>query len=267
MCNLIKADFYKIHRSMIYKVLFLLMAVCAAVSTLVSHLIGTGDMDIAAAASTALLTDVVMLNLVGAVIAGQLICGDFENKLVQSAVAGCCGRFTLVVSKMVTYTLLNAVMSLPYAICAFVGFVSGAKFGPALSASSYLRILAETGSVDATAEAILKYLIVLAVIPLIYTAQNSMVFLLAFVMRSKALVVTVVGFLFCILFGMTSSLVSSHSETVEKLISWTPFSPDACALCNAATSGTILKMLGISLVTVICMTLITYASFRKSEIK
>ena len=267
MFNLIKADFYKINRSMIYKVLFLIAAISAVTTTLVSHFVGTGDMEMSSAGSAALLTDVVMLNLLGSVVAGQLICGDFENKLIQSAVAGCSGRGTLVCAKMITYTLLIGLITLPYALCAVVGYASGAAFGAPYSASVYLNILFETNTVDFSVGMLLKYIAITAIMALAYTAQTSFVFFLAFVLKNKALIVTAAGFLTCTLIGMTSSLLSSSSETVEKVISYTPFSADAYNLNHASEIGMMLKVVAISVVFIAVFTGLSIAAFRKTEIK
>ena len=267
MINLIKADFYKIHRSLIYKVLFLIMVLCAGSTTLVSHLLGTGDMDIASARSAGLLTDVVMLNLVSCIVAGQLVCGDFENKLIQSALTGTSGRFTLVCSKMITYTLLVGVMTLPFAFCAVIGWATGAQFGAPYSASDYLIILSETGTVDFSAAALLKYIVITAIMALTYAAQTAFVFTLAFILKNKALIVTAIGFIVCIFIGMTSSLFSQNNETLEKAVSWTPFGKEAYTMCNATGIGTMIKVAAIALAFIVAFTCITYANFRKAEIK
>ena len=267
MINLIKADFYKIHRSLIYKVLFLIMVLCAGSTTLVSHLLGTGDMDIASASSAGLLTDVVMLNLVSCIVAGQLVCGDFENKLIQSAVAGTSGRFTLVCGKMITYTLLVGMMALPYALCAVIGYALSGEFGAPFSASVYLNILFETSSVEFSAGALLKYIAITAIMALVYAAQTAFVFMLAFVFKTKALIVTAVGFITCTFIGMTSSLVAGNNETVEKIISWTPFGKDAYSMGNATEAGTMIKVLLVAVAFIALFTCLTYATFKNSEVK
>ncbi len=267
MINLIKADFYKIHRSVIYKVLFIIMALCGVSTTLVSHFIGTGDMDIASASSAGLLTDVVMLNLVSCIVAGQLVCGDFENKLIQSALTGTSGRFTLVCSKMITYTILVGVMALPYALCAIIGWATGAQFGAPYSASVYLKILSETATVDFSVAALLKYIAIAAIMALTYTAQTAFVFMLAFIFKNKALIVTAVGFIVCTFIGMTSSLFSQNSEAVEKAISCTPFGKDAYTMCNSTEAGTMLKVLLVAVAYLAVFTCLTYATFKKAEIK
>ncbi len=267
MINLIRADFYKIHRSVIYKVLFAIMVLCAVSTTLVSHFLGTGDMDIASASSAGLLTDVVMLNLVSCIVAGQLVCGDFENKLIQSALTGTSGRFALICSKIITYTLLVGVMALPYALCSVIGWTSGAEFGAPYSASVYLKILSETATVDFSAAALLKYIAITAIMALIYSAQTAFVFMLAFIFKNKALIVTAVGFIVCTFIGMTSSMFSQNNEAIEKVISWTPFGKEAYTMCNATEPGTMLKVLLIAVAYLAVFTCLTYATFKKAEIK
>lgn len=267
MINLIKADFYKINRSVIYKVLFIITAVCAVTTTIVSHLVGTGDMQIAAAGSAAMLTDVVILNLASCIVAGQLICGDFENKLIQSALTGSSGRFTLVCAKMITYTILVGLMTLPYALCSVIGYASGAAFGVPYSASVYLKILFETTTVDFSVTALLKYIAIVVIMALVYTAQTAFVFALAFLIKNKALIVTAVGFLVCIFIGMTSSIIAGNSEIFEKILSWTPFSAEAYNMGNDTEVSAMVKVLLVALAFIAAFTGISFAAFRKAEIK
>ncbi len=267
MINLIKADFYKIHRSAIYKVLFLILTACAVTTTLVSHLVSTGDIDMGTAATAALLSDVVMMNLASCIVAGQLICGDFENKLIQSALTGTSGRFTLVCGKMITYTLLVCIMTLPYALSSIIGYVLDAGFCAPYSASVYLKILFESTTVDFSVAALLKYIAIIAIMALAYAAQTAFVFTLAFLVKNKSLIVTTIGFIACVFFGMTSSMVAKISDTVKDVISWTPFSPDAYNMGNDTEITTMIKVIGISLAFIAAFTYVTYLTFRKSEIK
>jgi hypothetical protein len=267
MINLIKADFYKIHRSAIYKVLFLILTACAVATTLVSHFVSTGDIGFETAGTAALLTDVVMMNLASCIIAGQLVCGDFENKLIQSALTGTNGRFTVVCGKMITYTLLVGIMTLPYALSAIIGYVLDAGFCNPYSASVYLKILFESTTVDFSVAALLKYIVITAIMALAYAAQTAFVFMLAFLFKNKALIVTTIGFIACVFFGMTSSMIAGISDTANELISWTPFSADAYNMGNDTEIGTMIKVIGISLAFIAAFTYITYLTFKKSEIK
>lgn len=267
MINLIRADFYKIHRSAIYKVLFLILTACAVTTTLVSHFVSTGDIDMATASTAALLSDVVMMNLASCIVAGQLVCGDFENKLIQSALTGTSGRFTVVVGKMITYALLVGVMTLPYALSAIIGYLLDAGFCAPYSASVYLKILFESTTVNFSAQALLKYIVITAIMALTYTSQTAFVFTLAFAVKTKSLIVTTIGFIACVFFGMTSSMIAGVSDTAKDLISWTPFGADAYNMGNDTEIGTMIKVIAIALVYIAAFTYITYLTFRKTEIK
>ncbi len=267
MINLIKADFYKIHRSAIYKVLFIILTACAVTTTLVSHFVSTGDMSFETAGTAALLSDVVMMNLASCIVAGQLICGDFENKLIQSALTGTSGRFTVVCGKMITYILLVSVMTLPYALSAIIGYVMDSGFCVPYSASVYLKILFESTTVDFSVNALLKYIVITAIMALGYASQTVFVFTLAFLVKNKSLIVTTIGFIACVFFGMTSSMIAGISDTAKTMISWTPFSPDAYNMGNDTEIGTMIKVVGIALAFIAAFTYITYLTFRKTEIK
>lgn len=267
MINLIRADFYKIHRSALYKVLFLVLTACAVTTTLVSHFVSTGDIGFETASTAALLSDVVMMNLASCIVAGQLVCGDFENKLIQSALTGTSGRFTVVCGKMITYTLLVSIMTLPYALSAIIGYVLDSGFCAPYSTSVYLRILFESTSVDFSAAALLKYIAITAIMALTYTAQTAFVFTLAFLVKNKSLIVTAIGFIACVFIGMTSSMIAGISDTASNLMSWTPFSADAYNMGNETEIGTMIKVIAIALIYIVAFTYITYLTFRKTEIK
>lgn len=264
MFNFIKADFYRINRSVIYKVLFLVMAVCAVITTVASHAVHTGDMDMGSAASTAMLSDVVMLNLVNCVMAGQLICGDFENKLMQSALTGTSSRATVVCAKMVTYTALVGIMSLPYALCSIIGAAVGGGFGAPFTASTYLHMLFDATQHDVTGGMIGKFVVISLVMALVYTAQSGVVFLLAFLMKNKPLIVTIIGFILSTIIGMGSSLLG---ESVEKVLEYTPYCADIFALGSETGYGTLAKIAVICLVWIALFTGVSCAAFRKAEIK
>lgn len=266
MINLIKADFYKINRSIIYKILFIVSAVCAVVTTVVSHNVHSGDMDMASAASTAMLTDVVMLNLINCVMAGQLICGDFENKLIQSSLTGTNGRFTVVCAKMLTYTTLVGIMSLPYALCAIIGAAANAGFCAPFSASTYLKMLFDSTSADFSANMLLKYIAISGIMMLVYAAQSGIVFLLGFLIKNKPLIVTAVGYVISTIIGMSSSLVAGNT-TADKLLEFTPYGTDVYALGNGSGADSLIKVPLVCIAFIAAYTGLSYAAFRKAEIK
>lgn len=266
MINMIKADFYKINRSAIYKILFFIATICAVVTTVLSHLIYTEDVSMASAASAALLTDVVMLNLINCVIAGQLICGDFDNKLIQSSLTGCNGRFAVVCSKMITYSIIVGIMTLPYAVTGIVGFCLDLGYGTPISASTYLKILFESNTVDFSAEVLLKYIAISVIMMLVYSAQSGLVFMLAFIMKNKALLVTAIGFIIATFIGMATSMLTS-SDSATELLSWTPYSSDIYVLGNNTEIYELVKIAVVCIAFIALYTGISYAMFKKSEIK
>lgn len=265
MINLIKADFYKINRSTIYKILFLISTACAAVTTVISHLIYTGDVSMASAASAALLTDVVMLSLINCVIAGQLVCGDFDNKLIQSSLTGCSGRFAVVCAKMITYSVMVGIMTVPYAVAGIIGFCLDSGYGTPLSASTYLKMLFESNTVDFSAGTLLKYIAIAVIMMLVYAAQSGFVFMLAFIMKNKALIVTAVGFIISTFIGMSTSLLTSDSAS--EILSWTPYGSDIYTLGNDTEACTLIKIALVCVVFIAAYTGISYAVFKKTEIK
>ena len=265
MINLIKADFYKINRSMIYKVLFLVSSVCAVVTTVISHMIHTSDMDITSASSAAMLTDVVMLSLINSVLAGQMICGDFDNKLIQSSLTGCSGRFTVVSAKMVTFSIIVGIMTLPYAICSIVGVCMGGGFSTPFSASIYLKILFESNTVEFSAESVLKYIVITVIMMLVYAAQSGIMFAIGFLMKNKALLTTAISFILSTFIGMSTSMITSDAG--NDFLSFTPYSGDIYSLGNETEALTLVKIALVCIAFLAAYTGIAYTAFRKSEIK
>ncbi len=266
MINLIKADFYKINRSAIYRVLFIISAICAITTTVVSHNVYSGNMDTATAASTAMLTDVVILNLINCVLAGQLICGDFENKLIQSALTGTSGRFTLVCSKMAVYTALIGIMSVPYALCAIICPALCSGYCAPFSASAYLKMLFDSTTADFSMNMILKYTAISVIMVLVYAAQSGFVFLMGFIIKNKPLIVTALGFVINTIIGMGSSLIAGNSAA-DKVLEWTPYGLDIYSMGNDTGTFTLIKVSLICIVFIALFTGLSYAAFRNAEIK
>ena len=125
----------------------------------------------------------------------------------------------------------------------------------------------ESTTVDFSVAVLLKYVVITAIMALAYAAQTAFVFTLAFLVKNKSLIVTTIGFIACVFFGMTSSMIAGISDTAKEMISWTPFTPDACGMGNDTGIGTMLKVIAISLVYISAFTYITYLTFKKSEIK
>ncbi len=265
MINLIKADFYKINRSMIYKILFLISSICAVATTLVSHMLHTGDIDMATASSTAMLTDVVMLSLINSVLAGQMICGDFENKLIQSSLSGCSGRLTVVAAKMITYSIMVSIMTIPYAICAILGVCMGSGFSAPFSASTYLKILFESNSVEFSVDLLLKYIVIVVIMMLVYAAQSGIMFIIGFMMKNKALLTTIISFILSTFIGMSTAMIISNSGC--EYLSFTPYSEDIYSMGHDTEIGLLVKLALVCIGFLVAYTGIAYATFRKSEIK
>jgi ABC-2 type transport system permease protein len=265
MLNLIYADLYKLSKSTAIKVCIILSCISAIALTYISHSIATGAMSDTIRGSAAGLGDVMIVFLLGSLMAGFLVCSDFESKLIHDAVACGNGRIAVVISKTLVYILLVALLVLPYAIATIVGFCTGAEFTTPFVPSIFLDILANKTGLGLTPAVICKIIVVSLITMLVYAARLSICLPIAFKVR-KPVVVMAIGFAF----GFLSQLVIALTKDVPILgdiLSNTPFAMGDNVVTMEAGAGMLFKVTGSSFVLLIIIAAITYRLFRKAEIK
>ena len=101
MLNLIRADLFKMCKSSVMKILFGITTLCAGAMTVIAYFITQRKMDPGMTGIGFLFSDINIISILGAVIAGVFICGDFDNKTIHDAIACGCSRRTIIDRKSV----------------------------------------------------------------------------------------------------------------------------------------------------------------------
>lgn len=265
MLNLIQADFFKLRKSMVIKVLFSITCLCAFTLTVMAYLIPRGGIDVGMTGIAFMFSDINMISILGAVLAGTFICSDFDNKNIHDAIASGSSRIVVIVSKAIVFFCGIAILLLPYALATGFALVSGIDFGMDAVALGFLNLLTKGSGSAISASEFFKMLIVMLTLVIVYASQLSVCVPLAFVLKKPVLVVAIY-YAISILSAQLIAL-SASSETLDFILSKTPFGGDYIfSTMNSGTADIIAAIFG-SFIFIIIMLAITYIAFRKAEIK
>ncbi|SHI58086.1 ABC-2 type transport system permease protein [Clostridium cavendishii DSM 21758] len=265
MLNLIYSDLFKLFKSTAVKVSFFITSMCAVSLIIVSRLSANGTLEEKVTVNTIFLSDVFVMSIIGAVIAGIFICSDFENKTVNAAISCGYGRGTILVSKSIVYFLVMAIMLLPYSIGTIIAFVSGIKFGTLVIPSVFMDIFSNKAGLEISVNVIFKMLAIILTLTIVYASRLSICVLLAFILRRPVFVVGT-GFGLAFVFDFIV-VVKDKLGVFGKLLEYNPFAQNYPVLTMASGAGTILKAIVCSIVFIIIILSITYIIFRRTEIK
>jgi ABC-2 type transport system permease protein len=265
MYNLILADLFKLRKSMAIKILFGITTVSAMAMSVIAYLIPQGKIDASMTGIGFLLSDVSIMGILGGVIAGILICGDFDNKTIHDAIASGCSRWTVIVSKVMVLCFGIAFILLPYAIIVGIALSTGYKFSMGPVTLGFLNLLTSEAGTTFSASEILKLLIVMLTLMIVYMAQLCICVPLAFVIKKPVFVVAIT-YGVSILSGQLLRLTAS-SALFDSIFAFTPYGGKYAFITLNTTAGYIFKAIAVSLIFMIVMLAVTYSVFRKSEIK
>lgn len=265
MINLIRAEFFKLSKSTGFKICFLLSCISASALVYISHCIAVGSMSAEISGSASGLTEILIVSLLGSLLAGLLVCSDFETKTIHDALACGNGRRAVVISKGVIYVLLIAMLLLPYMIATIVGFCIGARFATPFVASVFIGILSDKEGLSITAGTIGKIVSISLVTMLVHAARLSICIPLAFKIR-KPIAILAIGFTFNAVIDLVIGLLIKVS-VIENMISFTPFARNFLILTMSSDPGTLIKAAICSLVFICFIVALTDRIFKKAEIK
>ncbi|SEW35772.1 ABC transporter permease [[Clostridium] fimetarium] len=265
MLNLIQADLFKMRKSPVIKILFGITTLCAIVMTIMAYLIPQGVIGDKYTGIGFLFSDLNVISILGAVLAGILICGDFENKTIHEAVTSGCNRGAIIVSKAVVFFSALAFILIPYAIITGIALGTGAKFDMGAVSAGFLNILSKDSGIALSASGILKILAAMLTLMLVYMAQLSLCVPLAFVLKKPVLVV--VNYYGLSIGSGQLAILSSSSPVLKNILSWTPFGGNYSFLTMNSGPGDLLKAIVVCFICIIIMIVIAFSLFRKSEIK
>lgn len=265
MYNLVRADLFKIRKSIAIKILFAITAVSATAMAVLAYLIPKGKIDASMAGIGFMFSDADIISILGAVLAGIFICGDFENKTIHNSIACGNSRGAVIISKTVTFFCAAAFILLPYAIVTGIALATGSKFGMGSVAVGFLKLLCTEAGKAFTASEILKLLAVMLTLIIVYLGRLSICIPLALVSKKPILVVAVF-YGITILVPNLSAVIAKYSA-LDHILACTPFGNDYGFLTLSSGTGDIFNAIAVSLICTVVMGALTYLAFRKSEIK
>jgi len=265
MYNLIRADLFKLRKSMAIKILFGITTVSAVIMAVMAYLIPQGKIDAKMTGVGFLFSDINMISILGAVIAGIFICGDFDNKTIHDAISNGCSRATVIVSKATVFCCSIAFILLPYAIITGIGLSTGSKFSMGTLAVGFLHLLTPEAGTVFYASQTGKLLAVMLTLMIVYASQLSVCVLLAFVLKKPVLVVAIY-YVLTILCAQLQVLRGS-TAVFDSIFACTPFGGNYTFVTLNSGTGDIFKAIFVSLMFMIVILAVTHAAFRKTEIK
>ncbi|ADL50192.1 ABC transporter permease [Clostridium cellulovorans] len=265
MYNLILADLFKIRKSMTIKVIFAITTISAVAMVMMAYLIQQGSISTSMAGIGFMFSDINVMSILGAVMAGVFICGDFDNKIIHESIANGNSRGTVIVVKIITFLCSIVVILIPYIVATVIAFGTGYKFSMGSVSIGFLNLLTvETGKVLSAVE-MWKLLVVMLTLLLVYLAQMSLCIPLALALKKPVFVVAIyygATILFAQLVG-----VKNFSLVIYNIFSCTPYGGKHSMVVLNTGTGEIFKTISISLLFISTMFFISYFTFRKSEIK
>lgn len=256
MNDLIKADIYKMTKSPLIKIIFVLSILSAGLMLLFAHSISTGDIDIQNTGILSLFADSQIFTLLGCIIIGTFLCSDFEYKIIENAVSSGHSRAAVVFSKMISLVILIVFLTLPYIAAAIFSGSTSLELSVYMP-TAYLTILdfaaAGTDKINIMA------FITLAIIT--YSAQLSIGIFIMFLFK-KPVIVFALSYTVLLFLGPILGL----NDTTKNVMEYTPFGVNYTQLASSFELVNLLKPLSIGIIFLSIFTFLSVLAFRKSEI-
>ena len=265
MFNMIKADIYKLSKMNVVRISMLASTVCALVVAFMLHGVYKGTYSLEASSAFALVSDTMIIPILGSVLTGTLICGSFESKNIHDEIACGYGRIAIVITKAVSISLFVILLSLPYVLIAAIGFASDIGFGVYMGVpSAFFNILSNVAGVEITSANIFKSVVLCILITLAYIAKLSICIPVAF-KATKTVVVIMTGFVTTFAFDIISAL-TKDIDGISSFLKYLPYSMTYNLTLDCSIKVMIQSILS-SILFILYMLWITYKMFKKAEIK
>lgn len=265
MFNMIKADIYKLSKIKPVKICILASALCALGVAYMLHGVYKGTYSLEAGSAFALVSDTMIVIILGSILAGTLICGGFESKNIHDEIACGNGRFAIIMTKTAAISLLMILLVLPYVLISIIGFASNIGFGVYTGVpSAFFNILSNVAGVEITNGYVIKSIVLGMLIMLTYIAKISICIPVAFKAR-KSIVVIMTGFVTTFIFDILGVLVKDV-DGISDVMEVLPYTMIYRLTLDCSTE-VMVKSLISSIVFIGAMLGITYSLFRRAEIK
>ena len=265
MFNLIKAELYKMSKMTSIYISFLICCVSAIGVTYVLYGINQGTFELEMSTNVSLLGDSMLVSLLGGILSGVLIAGDFTNKNIHSQIVCGKGRLAIILSKFFAFAIGMVFITLPYVITSVIGFATEMDCHDLIGVpSQFMDVLTNADGVEVNGGHIAKAVLVVLLIVFLYIARLSICIPVAFKTK-KTIPVIITGFVSAFLFDIISSAVSSV-DGISDFFSALPYSMMTECTMSVDTEG-VIKILISGIVFTAAMLAITFAMFRKDDVK
>lgn len=127
MINQLRADLYAIGRTGPVLICLAVAVLAAALYTVLQHSLAAGDLGPEAASGVQVLSDALMVSLMGPLLFGALVAQPFETKSVHDSLLAS-GRGAFVGAKTVLTAAAVTALSLPYGIAVLIGLATEQEF-------------------------------------------------------------------------------------------------------------------------------------------
>ncbi|GEN87844.1 hypothetical protein MKY30_10640 [Oceanobacillus sp. FSL W8-0428] len=260
--QLLKADFFKLSRSISPWTVFILSILSAIIFAASSHYVSTGSLSLEAASGTlSLFSETQMMALLGSIAAGICLTADFENKIIENAVSGGYSRNTIIINKIISFFILIALLYLPYIIITVIFAFTNTAFSGFIPTPT-LNILAGAAEQGATAGLLGKIILISGLSLLIFFSQLMVSVFYMFLFK-KAVFVIAATYMTSLILGPISSL----NDKVHSVMAYTPYGIDLSQLTLGMSGEFIVKSMIISLLFIFIFYLASLLIFRKAEVK
>lgn len=263
MINLLLVDAYKLWKSTAIRVLIAITTVSAGLVTWFAHQISEGSLDAGLSGIAFMFTDMNVISILGAVLATIVICGDFDNKMIQHAISGGISRGAIIGGKAAILAIAVIVLLLPYGLVTGLAISSGADFSLGKASIGFVNLL--TSGPELGMAGMWKLMAVMLIMMLVYVAQISICLPLALLLRKPVLVI-VIYYGFSILTGQLLS-ISGQYVWFDRLFGLTPYGGRHIFLSLDSGAGDMMQAVTVSLAFFAAMMALTYVMFKKAEIK
>lgn len=265
MFNMIKADIYKLSKMNVVRISILASTLCAFIVAFMLHGVYQGTYSLESSSAFALVSDTMIITILGSIIIGVLICGSFESKNIHDEIACGNGRIAIVITKAVSIALIVVLLNLPYVLVSVIGYASDLGFGIYLGIpSAYFNILSNVSGVESTPANVFKAVILGILITLTYIAKLSICIPVAF-KTTKSLAVIITGFVTTFAFDILSA-ITKDIDGINKIFQYLPYSMTYKLTLDCSIKVMVQSVLS-SILFLLFMLWITYKLFKKAEIK
>ncbi len=255
MINLLKSELFRIGKSKGFWILTVLLIVIGQISPGMSGSVNDTELAVGSATTGAMgfldslgASGFYLIILTGFI--ASYICAGFEQRTLQDSIAAGFGRGKIVECKSLGVYVVAFVMLLAYSLSYTVAILYTKNGGMGIESGILLRMILS-----------------LIAVFIQNAAQATLVILIAFVLKKVGLVMAI-GIAFYSIGTLLLSLAMYRYEWLAKILEFTPFIGSYSVTSGFAVPlGNYFSLMALNLGWTVGLLAITYASFRKSELR